>query len=438
MGDDIMGLNILIINLHSSRNAGDAALTQVTLEQLAQAFPDSQVTLAMDDPHSHQGMERTIGSLFTWVTRVAADGQPRWRKMGLLWMLPASLAPVITQRLFKRPWFGLTPAGWRNLMQAYLQADLVVSKPGGFLYSSGRGVTLLISLYSLALALLAGKALYLFPQSIGPFLFGWECRLLRAILSRARLVMVREPVSAKQLEQCGLSSQQFKLMPDVAFAFKGAPRTEALAWLQEHGSDPTTGQPLMGMTAINWSGQNPRFNTQAQYENACAAAARYFVNELGGKVVLFPQVTGPLSSQDDRVPARRIAQQAGCKGDTITVIEEAAAPEMLKAAYGFMDVFIGTRMHSNIFALSQCVPVIAIGYQHKTSGIARMAGIADWVVEIESLDERLMVESIKRLWGQRQAVSDRIREVMPAILQAAGQPGEMTAADYAQWVEEYG
>lgn len=424
--------------MHSSRNAGDAALTQVTLEQLAQAFPKCRVTLAMDDPHSHQGMGAAIGSLFNWVTRVAADGQPRWRMMGLLWMLPASLTPVVTQRLFKRAWFGLTPVIWRELMEAYLRADLVVSKPGGFLYSSGRGVTLLVSLYSLALALLAGKALYLFPQSMGPFLFGWECRLLRAVLSRARLVMVREPVSAKQLEQCGLSGQQYKLMPDVAFAFKGAPRAEALAWLKEHGIYPTAGQSLLGMTAINWGWQNPRFTTQAQYENACAAAARYFVNELGGKVVLFPQVTGPLSSQDDRIPARRIAQLAGCKGDTITVIEEAVAPEMLKATYGVMELFIGTRMHSNIFALSQGVPVIAIGYQHKTSGIARMAGIADWVVEIEALDERLMVEKLQRLWVQRQAVSDHIRDVMPAIIQAARQPGEMTAADYAQWIENHG
>jgi colanic acid/amylovoran biosynthesis protein len=424
--------------VHSSRNAGDAALTKVTLEQLAQAFPECRITLAMDDPHSHQGMGAAIGSLFNWVTRVAADGQPRWRMMGLLWMLPASLTPVVTQRLFKRTWFGLTPASWRELMEAYLRADLVVSKPGGFLYSSGRGVTLLVSLYSLTLALLAGKALYLFPQSIGPFLFGWECRLLRVVLSKARQVMVREPISANQLNQCGLSSQQFKLMPDMAFAFKGAPPAEALGWLKAHGIDPAAGQPLMGMTAINWGWQNPRFTAQARYEKAFAAAARYFVEELGGKVALFPQVTGPLSSQDDRVPARRIAQLAGHLGDAITVIEEVLPPEMLKAAYGFMDIFIGTRMHSNIFALSQGVPVIAIGYQHKTSGIARMTGVEDWAVEIGALDERLMVEKLQRLWVQRQAVGDHIREVMPAIIQAAGQPGEITAADYAQWSENHG
>jgi colanic acid/amylovoran biosynthesis protein len=433
-----MTTHILLINVHSSRNAGDAALTQVTLEQLAEAFPDNHITLAMDDPLSHSGRGKAIGSLFTWVTRVGEDGQPRWRKAGLVWLLPASLAPVITQRLFKRPWYGLTPAGWRNLIQAYLRADLVVSKPGGFLYSSGRGVTLLVSLYSLALALLAGKALYLFPQSIGPFLFGWECRLLRAVLSRARQVMVREPVSAAQLAQCEFSNQGFKLMPDMAFAFQGARREEALDWLKLRGVDPTAGQPLMGMTAINWGGQNPRFSTQGRYESACAAAARYFVNELGGKVVLFPQVTGPLSSQDDRVPARRIAQLAGCEEDTISVIQEAAAPEILKAAYGFMDVFIGTRMHSNIFALSQGVPVIAIGYQHKTSGIARMAGVADWVVEIDKLDDSTLVEMLKRLWEQREAVGTSLRKVMPAIIQAAGQPAEITAADYAQWIENHG
>ncbi len=58
-----MNEKILIINVHSSRNLGDAALLNVALQQLYDSFSASKITICMDDPESHHGNEKVIDSI---------------------------------------------------------------------------------------------------------------------------------------------------------------------------------------------------------------------------------------------------------------------------------------------------------------------------------------------------------------------------------------
>ena len=60
--------------------------------------------------------------------------------------------------------------------------------------------------------------------------------------SRARLVMAREPISVKYLEECGFPRQRTILLPDVAFGFQGASKAEATAWLRRYMAD---GRPAL-------------------------------------------------------------------------------------------------------------------------------------------------------------------------------------------------
>ncbi len=426
-----MSENILLINVHSSRNAGDAALVQVTLEQLQQNFPGCRLTLSMDDPSSHLGSEPTTGSIFAWVLQPMPGGAARWNLPRLAWLLPGSLLPVWSQRLLGRAFYGLTPASLRPILQAYLEADLVISKPGGFLYSSGSGLVLALAAYSLALALLAGKPVYLFPQSLGPLHRPWEGRMLRWVLERIRIVMLREPVSLRLAQAMGVRNPRCLLVPDLAFAMPAAGQEVGAEWLRSQGLDPQDGRPRLGMTMVNWGAQNRRFGQQQAYESACAAAARWFVQQCGGQVILFPQVWGPLESQDDRIPARRAAAQLADLGEAVFVVENPLPQELLKSVYGWMDLFIGTRMHSNIFALSQGVPVIAIGYLHKTQGIAEMAGLAQWVLEIDQVDDALLVERLAALWAEQEAWRAHIARAIPPMVAQAAQVGRMVGEDYA-------
>ena len=240
--------------------------------------------------------------------------------------------------------------------------------------------------------------------------------------------MVREPASFRLLKTWDLPPDALILLPDPAFSYLGAPVSSAMNWLREHGIEPERASPLLGMTVINWEAQNPEFARQNRYEEACAAAARLFIEAYGGKVILFPQVHGPSRSHDDRVPARRIGQQLSDVESSVFLIEEPVAPDLLKALYGRMNLFVGTRMHSNIFALSQRVPVVAIGYQPKTVGILQM--LDRWNLDIDRVTEKRLTQMLAELWETRGAIRKHLDRVIPTLEQQTREIGARVAADF--------
>ncbi len=419
-------LNLLIINVHSCRNAGDAALLQATIDLIKQNLDVKSVTIVMDDVEVQLEGCRTVCSLSAWV-----KPKGKWNIRRLILLIPVTLPPILIYRwLRERPLLAAIPKPLHDLLEAYLQADVVISKPGGFLYSSGRGLAFAIAAYELFLAVIAKKPVYILPQSIGPLKYFWERILIRMILGKARIIMVREPISIKELVKCGIPETRCKLVPDLAFSFcLDPPIQQAKSWLYNKGVRIDV--PLLGVTVINWAAQNTKFDQikQLNYEISLISSMKWFVKQIGGQVLIFPQVWGPLDSHDDRIIGRRLKERLRDLGDSIIVIEETVTPEVLKAVYGIMDIFIATRLHSAIFAWSQSVPVIAISYQHKTLGIAKMLGMEKWVIDIETINPDQLVRKVQELWMERDKVMKHLGYHLPYLIHQAIQIGPLLARD---------
>ncbi len=431
--DTRTGTRILLINLHSSRNAGDAALTFMAMLQLTEHFPNCVLTLVMNDPDSqHQhGQERVVGSFARWVQTLPVGGKGQWNWRALAWMPLTSIITMLIYRATGRAIFFGVSAEQRALLQSYLEADVVVSAPGNFLYSSGvLGLPFLIAIYAMVYAIVLGKPLYTMPQSIGPLKRWWEYRLVQWVCTRTRVLMLRETESLRVIEQAGVVHPKCLLIPDLAFAFTGVPRTQAQQWLLDCGiAIGDNERPLLGVTAINWGAQQRTFTRQVHYEQAMAEAIRFFIEHFAGKVIFYPQVCGPALQGDDRVVARRIASQLQDKREHIVVIEEPVAPDMLQAAYACMDLFIGTRMHSNIFALVGGVPVLAISYRSKTRGIMQMVGLTPYMVDIQTIDGQTLIAMLRTLWEERMHIQAQITERVALLNKQARQAGVIIAAD---------
>lgn len=420
--------HILMINLHSSRNAGDAALTVVAVKQLKMAFPRATITLAMNDPASHTGDEPTVGSFMTWIKRVDGPVAPRWQWPGLLLaLILRSLVAAFTYRLLGTPYLLFLNAAKKDLLRAYFDADIVVSCAGNFLYSSGGiGIPLGVTLYTMAFAQFSKKPLYTMPQSIGPFLHRWERWWAKRIYSHAQLVLAREPISYRLIQTLGISSDRCFCIPDIAFALTAESADAGKQLLERYGI-ALGQQPLLGITVINWAAQNHRFESQSKYESAVAFAIRSFVERLKGTAIFFAQVTGPTDAEDDRVAARRVQQLLADLGDRVVIIDEVCSAGLLKSMYGLMDLFVGTRMHSNIFALSQQVPVVAIEYFHKTSGIMQLMELERWVVNIRSVEPEQLERVLENAWLERERTRNQLADKLPMIVNQTQQAGKLIA-----------
>jgi colanic acid/amylovoran biosynthesis protein len=426
-------LRILLVNLHSSHNAGDDALTREAIHQLERQFPHASFTLAMNDPASYGGKGQTVGSFTSWVKPcmmpAASSG---WRWNAFPGLVLQSMLAVAGLRLVGHPWHVSRTPERRALLEAYFQADMVISAAGNFLYTSGRvGLPFLLSLFSIYYARLARKPVYTLPQTLGPIRRRHEHLLARFVLSQTRLVLIRDPISTKVWKTWGVRGPQWALLPDLAFARAAEEdRQEALALLREHGLWKDLERPWLGVTLIHWGAQNRAFGQQSRYEDAIEAAIRDFLRSQDGRVVLFSQVQGPTKDEDDRVPARRVVTKLGDLERRVVLIDGWLRARVLKAAYGQMDFFLGTRLHSNIFALTEGVPVIAIGYQYKTRGIMQMMGLEQWTIDIEQVDSDGLVCLLRRAWKEREHTQEHIRRVLPQMREQASRAGALIASDY--------
>lgn len=425
-------LRILLVNLHSSWNAGDDVLTRVALRQLKDQFPQASFTLAMNDPGSYQGEEETVISFTAWVKPIGGSLSSRWRWQAFPAMLGQSLLALIIYRLTSHLWFFSLSSEQRNLLEAYFQADMIISSAGNFLYTSGKvGFPFLLSLYSILYGWLAGKALYTLPQTLGPFQRRRERFLTKMMLSKMRLVLLRDPISAKVWRGWNVRGPHWDILPDLAFAFNAEKgKKEAKKLLEEYGIQDGDCHPCLGVTLIHWGAQNHQFSQQNRYENAVAAAIRAFLTSYGGRVVIFSQVHGPTLAEDDRVPARRVLAQLGDLENWVVLIERWVPSYVLKTAYGQMDLFLGTRLHSNIFALAEGVPVVAIGYQYKTRGTLQMLGLEQWTLDIEQVSIDTLIHLLHEAWAERKQTRLHIQAMLPELQKQASRAGTLIASDF--------
>jgi colanic acid/amylovoran biosynthesis protein len=424
-------MKILITNVHSADNAGDLALFLESIQQLKVAFGAKvEIALTIDDPTSLSIEYEKAQSLFGWLLQNRPDGNAKLNPLRLIFAPFFTLLPLLIYRFMHRIPLFFTPAALRPLLLAYSKANLIASVAGGFLYSSGRGTVLLIHFYDLFLAWVAGKPFYLLPQSIGPFRRRWECIVARYVLSKARLILVRDPISQEQLAKCGFSHPVPVLTYDLGFSFEAAEESVLENWLAEHQLSLPAHWPLLGITTINWGAQFSGFQRQELYESALVEAAKEFINLTAGKVIFFPQVCGPLPIQDDRIPSRRIISQLDDYAGSATLFSEPAPPAILKAMYRKTTIFLGTRMHSNIFALGNGVPVLAIGYLHKTQGIMQMLGLSDWVIDIREAEPGNVVPRLQQLWEKRDQVAQQIASQLPEVHRENLQTAQLIAADF--------
>jgi colanic acid/amylovoran biosynthesis protein len=413
-------MKLLVLNAHSAQNAGDLAILQETLLCLRSAFPDAEVTIAInDEPSTTLPAEASyVGSFMRWMLQVDAQGEWRWRKplvpFYALWLaLCAVLYRLMNARLMPR-----APER-RRLMQAYYDADVVVVIGGGHLYARHAANIAFMWLWlGIALAVLMRKPLVLLPQSFGPLPGTMQRAMLRWLLARSALVVAREYRSLHLLAEVGLR-RRVLVLPDLAFAPASADASDRHAAVLDRR---VAGRPLVGLTLMDWQGQNPNFHNQQGYEQAILRLMRHVQEHYDAEIVLFAQCTGPTAAQDDRRIARRIvaaARKEGC--DDVTLIDAALSPEALKAAYARLDLLVATRMHSAIFALSGSVPALVIGYLHKSVGIMEMLGLERHALDIDTVDATLLCSSFDTLWAERALVRRRLAERIPAMQRTLAQ-----------------
>jgi colanic acid/amylovoran biosynthesis protein len=399
-------MNVLLLNAHSPQNAGDLAILQESLACLRIACPSAKITVTINDDRGALPPDvRYIPSLTRWLVQLKANGEWRWRKPLAIPYIAGLLCCIVLYRCFGlRLRFG--KASRRQLLDAYYTADLVAVIGGGHLYARhALNIAFLWLWCSLAFALALGKPLIFLPQSFGPLPGRLQRSLLRLVLNRSTLIAAREYQSLHFLSSIGVR-QRVLVLPDLAFAMHNAGHAE-LALQSAPG-------PLIGLTLMDWGGQNASFQHQSKYELAVVALIEHLQQQYAASILLFAQCTGPTPDQDDRRIARRIAA-ALHNPASITVVDAVLSPGELQAAYSQLDLLVATRMHSAIFALTTNTPVLLVSYLHKSVGLMGLLGLNRYVLDIATIDAEHLCTRFDQVWCDREHIRRYLAKRIPAL-----------------------
>jgi colanic acid/amylovoran biosynthesis protein len=364
------------------------------LEEIKRQFPSAEIAISSYDPkdrgrygaYQHYDWLRHI---FYQTYRGGEGVVDRLRVCLAFRMFMLSLCLFRTAGLFRNRPYWLFPKGIADKIRSYEQFDLVVACGGGYLLTKGlpRKLERLLGFDDLALvaldfslARLFNKPYILYNQSIGPFFRKHDTHVAKRHIKNAKAVLCREELTYERLMTLGL--RNIALTADIAFLLPSKP---SRVWARYQSDNGFTD---FGITVRDCLLPNQ----QREYEEHIA---RFISGKLASRPELrcffMPQVVYEDAGDNDLHVSQRIrAQLPGNVKDRAIVISDDLHPSELKHVIGQMDYFVGTRMHSNIFALSSGVKTVAISYEPKTEGIMAMLGLHEYVVQAKEVTvERL-------------------------------------------------
>lgn len=419
---------VLLVNVHSILNSGDSALLWLNLRQLMNVFPNANFSALVNYPTESfdEYFTKLIVLPSPFALIKAGSEESSWIKVTklLVGCIITIIGLVLPMSLLSN-----SHSNWLKIAYIYRSVDVVAAVSGAQLVSLGKySWPLIVSSIPIIFAHIFRKPLYVMPQSIGPFRWKWEKKLVRLIYSRASIVFLRDKISMNLASEIGIAEKKVIFSSDPGFSLPMASRERALKIMSGYGYLP--GKKSIGITIISrLSRAYDRENIKSYYRTLANSLDR-FSQVFNVDIYIFDQVTGPSSDENDGIAAELLLNTLTAKQVRIVHVQERLNPMELKACYSLMDMFIASRLHSGIFAMSSGVPTLFIGYNPKTRGILEAIGMDQWMVDLTNLDSDNFWELLCKTWENRKSIADM---TLPAVLncqQDFDRVSQLIAADY--------
>ncbi len=286
---------------------------------------------------------------------------------------------------------------YRGFCSRITQADLLIDLGGDSISVDYLDYSVFLHMLPPLLMFNLKKPYYLLAQSIGPFKKGWVYRVVRFVLQRAELITIREKITAKYLTDFGVQNR-VALTADIAFLLEPVGGLELKQLSDRIGL--VKGRKYAGVSVSNLIFRYARMDSldaRGAYISQMAQFCDYLVEQHDMDILFISHVTIPRN--DDRIISREVHQQMRASNRAIVVEEELNAAQW-KGLLGECVLFVGSRMHAAIGAISQKVPTILIAYNHKAYGIfSEMLGLGEFLIDIRCLTDRNLLESLKQKGG---------------------------------------
>ncbi len=382
-------MNIIIVNIAGTLNSGDHTQTVAFLKVVRKAFPEAEITCVHRNPEIH----KEIFPDYNWIETIGTchyTSRFKRRIVNISRLLPSVLRIPL-----------LLPSKQKKTYRALRSADVIIAHPGG--YMQRNGPALYTALLHMTLSKKAG--LIIGPQTIGPFKSKIAEILVTKVLHRADCLCVREPCTFEYLtEQLGFNKKDIHLFPDLAFFERSIDNETAQKVLRQLGI--SEGEKIAATTF--WPSSHLGVPEEHYFE-VLGKAAKYLQKQYGIRTIALRQDMTAMGSQGDDYLLRKAAPFFG---DSAIMAYDFYPPEVNRGIVSHCQITYGTRMHGNIYSLTQSVPAIAISYNNKTKGIMRMCGMEKYVIDLTTLNEESLINCLNDALANRELICQDLNKLL--------------------------
>ena len=329
---------VVICGAYGRGNAGDDAILEAILQEMALIDPDMPATVLSKEPKS---------------TRLAYR-----------------VRSVSRTNMF----------AWHSAMR---HAKLYINGGGSLIQDVTSRRSLWFYLLNIAVAKRCGCKVQMYGCGIGPVTRENHRRLAARVLNRyVDVITLREPDSREELRAMGVTKPEILLTADPALTLRKAEDDQIDSVLLRAGIPPQ-GRYLC-FALRQWRG----FEEKAPL---FGAAARYAYKTYG----LIPVFTA-VEKHLDPAAARLAAQGLDIPH---YFLDDAGGAGTIIGALSRMEAVVSMRLHALIFAAGQGIPLAGVVYDPKVSAFLRYTG-QDNFTNLEDLTEAALRAMIDRAVGQ--------------------------------------
>ena len=372
--------NILISGYYGFDNIGDESILRTLITSLREKIPDCRLTVLSHNPASTR-------------EKYGVEAVER--------MSPGAI------------------------LRAVRQCDMLISGGGSLLQDVTSSKSIHYYLFIIRLAKLLGKKVFIYSQGIGPIDHAFNRRATARALKKADGIVVRDERSAKLLEQIGLPQERIVITADPVIRMKRPDRTVGREILARAGIKKD------GRLTVGWAIREK--NRDSAFVREITECIRWLRENYDAESVLIP-----FHYEEDREVCSVIAERTN--GAAKCLSEKYLSEDML-SIIGNMDVLVGVRLHSMIYAAIMGVPIIGVSYDPKCTAFLNSVGLdslstretfsaeafkAEFARVLETGKEQTaaVAENMRRLQKELDTNEEMIRDIMEGQKKGKAAAGE--------------
>ena len=395
-------MRLVVTKILSAIQKGDLAIALSQLGAIRQRFPEAKITTFIRRPeldrHWFSDADRVASELFP-VSPKLSSGKRLVRLMSCIY----------------GDYYDSTT---RSFYQACKEADLVIFCGGGSPGGYGWRNLIRNAWCPVLLARRAGVPIYFSALSVEP-MGTWLSRSVTAwALNQASFITLREVFSTKTLAELGVKTD-YEVTADWAILLHPAGTAEAKSILREEGvpfQRRQFGINLRDIRAVNPEGDADRIDTP--YLDNMKQLVKRVIGDMDADLVIF-SMSCPPASNDLAFADQVVAKLPGVIRKHVYLVRGDYTPSQLKGMMGQMEMFIGTRLHPSIFAITSSVPTLTIHDHLKVEGFMKLAGMDDWHVSARRFSIDTVMKKIRVMFDQRTSMVQQLKNQQGRLIERA-------------------